>query len=86
MAAAAVRWSIHHSVLSAKHGDGMIFGVSSSEQMDKNMAAAAEGTLPETVVDAFETAWAVAKPACEPYFRGYGAAPGGTEAHLALYE
>lgn len=85
MPSVAVRWVLHHSLLSGTHGDGIIFGVSSVEQVNANLVASAEGPLPESIVEAFERAWDISRPACESYFRGYGAIPGGIEAHLALH-
>lgn len=85
MVPAAIRWTLHHSYLSAKHGDGIIFGVSSVEQMEANLAACAEGPLPKSIVDSIDLAWGISKPACECYFRGYGPKPGDVTAHLEMF-
>ena len=88
MAEAAIRWVRHHSMLSAKHGDGLIFGASSLHHCESNLAACGPdaGPLPEAVVEAMDEAWVVARPDCESYFRGYGAKPGGVETFLAMCE
>jgi len=82
MADVALRWLIHHSCLA--QGDGIILGVSKSEHLVANLAAWQAGPLPSHLLDACESAWAAAQPACEAYFRGYGAQPGGIERFLAL--
>jgi len=85
MSDAALRWLLHHSLLSRAHGDGVIFGVSSMVHLESNLAAWHAGPLPPAVRESCDVAWAVAAPACESYFRGYGAKPGSIEGHLALY-
>eukprot|EP00928_Gymnodinium_smaydae_P064319 TRINITY_DN47689_c0_g1_i1.p1 TRINITY_DN47689_c0_g1~~TRINITY_DN47689_c0_g1_i1.p1 ORF type:complete len:441 (+),score=102.53 TRINITY_DN47689_c0_g1_i1:55-1377(+) len=82
MASVALRWLIHHSLL--RDGDGVILGVSRPEQLVANLAAWHAGPLPPEVVEACDAAWQAARPACEAYFRGYGAEPGGVERFLAL--
>lgn len=78
----ALRWLVYHSLLS-EH-DGVIMGVSKAEHLETNLAAWKAGPLPEAVLQACNMAWEVARPACEGYFRGYGAAAGGIERFLAL--
>mmetsp|Transcript_119911 Transcript_119911/g.311153 ORF Transcript_119911/g.311153 Transcript_119911/m.311153 type:complete len:454 (-) Transcript_119911:4-1365(-) len=82
MANVALRWLIHHSLLTK--GDGIILGVSRKEHLVANLAAWQGGPLPETLVDACERAWEAARPACEAYFRGFGAKPGGIEEFLRV--
>lgn len=82
MAQAALRWLVHHSMLTA--GDGVIIGVSKPEHLRTNLLAWQDGPLPAKVVEACEQAWQVARPSCESYFRGYGASPGGIETFLAI--
>jgi aflatoxin B1 aldehyde reductase len=48
-----------------------VAGVSSTAQVQSNLAALRDGPLPAPIVEAFEEAWKVARPACEPYFRGF---------------
>lgn len=79
---AALRWTLHHSLLHS--GDGVIFGVSKVSQLSSNLAAWSAGPLPSSVVEACEAAWEAARPACEPYFRGFGAKAGGIELFLEL--
>ena len=51
-------------------GSLAVAGVSSTAQVQSNLAALRDGPLPAPIVEAFEEAWKVARPACEPYFRG----------------
>eukprot|EP00930_Biecheleria_cincta_P014187 TRINITY_DN12310_c0_g1_i1.p1 TRINITY_DN12310_c0_g1~~TRINITY_DN12310_c0_g1_i1.p1 ORF type:complete len:419 (+),score=80.60 TRINITY_DN12310_c0_g1_i1:122-1378(+) len=78
----SLRWLIYHSCLEG--GDGIILGVSKSTHLVANLAAWQAGPLPEEMVKACDAAWEAARPACESYFRGYGAKPGGIEGFLAL--
>ena len=57
-----------HSPMPA--GSLAVAGVSSTAQVQSNLAALRDGPLPAPIVEAFEEAWKVARPACEPYFRG----------------
>ena len=41
MDAAAIRWLLHHSILSGKHCDGIIFGASSLQHCQRNLEARA---------------------------------------------
>eukprot|EP00933_Yihiella_yeosuensis_P053227 TRINITY_DN51412_c0_g1_i1.p1 TRINITY_DN51412_c0_g1~~TRINITY_DN51412_c0_g1_i1.p1 ORF type:complete len:421 (+),score=79.90 TRINITY_DN51412_c0_g1_i1:117-1379(+) len=81
MAGVALRWLIHHSCL--QEGDGIIFGVSKSNHLTANLGAWQAGPLADDMVEACNKAWEVARPACESYFRGLGAKPGGVELFLA---
>ncbi|MCJ1285984.1 hypothetical protein MMC26_005326 [Xylographa opegraphella] len=60
--AAALRWVLHHSALSAKHGDAMIVGASSMRQLEENLEICKEGPLPDGVVKVIEDVWQSAKP------------------------
>lgn len=82
MANVSLRWLIHHSLLAK--GDGIILGVSKPAQLAGNLQAFKEGPLDAKLLAACEEAWEAARPACEAYFRGYGARPGGVEKFLAL--
>jgi aflatoxin B1 aldehyde reductase len=66
---AAYGWLIHHSVLSASAGDGLILGASSLNQLEENLVAIRQPPLPPPIVQAFENAWLAAKPECPAYFR-----------------
>lgn len=68
-AEAAYRWLTRHSLLDADEGDGIIVGASSLDQLDFNLAAVSKGSLPESVLNAFDDAWEEAKPDCPSYFR-----------------
>ncbi|KAM0492848.1 hypothetical protein ACHAP8_009701 [Fusarium lateritium] len=52
--AAALRWTAHHSILKQDHGDGVIIGASSLEQLENNLRVIEEGPLPEEVVAAID--------------------------------
>lgn len=82
MAEVALRWLIHHSYLAK--GDGIILGVSKQTQLSANLEAWHAGPLPDHIVEACNAAWEAARPACEPYFRGYGAVPGSIDGFLAM--
>lgn len=86
MAAASLRWLMHHSILSAEHGDGIIFGASSLSHCEHNLKYCGEGPLPESVVKSFDQAWELSRFVSTPYFRGYSATPGGCDAFLAKHQ
>lgn len=67
-AAVALRWIVHHSALDGRYGDGLIVGASNPEHLRRNLAALAEGPLPEAVLDAIETANTAASHQSPPYF------------------
>ncbi|KAI0827811.1 hypothetical protein F5Y06DRAFT_302420 [Hypoxylon sp. FL0890] len=52
--AAALRWTTYHGVLSKEHGDAIVIGASSVEQLQANIDAAEEGPLPDDVVAALD--------------------------------
>jgi len=85
MSEAALRWLFHHSLLNGKRGDGVVLGASNISHLHSNLDAWHAGPLPLSVHEACNRAWALAAPACDSYFRGYGAEAGGIEGHLALY-
>nr|2BP1_A Chain A, AFLATOXIN B1 ALDEHYDE REDUCTASE MEMBER 2 [Homo sapiens]2BP1_B Chain B, AFLATOXIN B1 ALDEHYDE REDUCTASE MEMBER 2 [Homo sapiens]2BP1_C Chain C, AFLATOXIN B1 ALDEHYDE REDUCTASE MEMBER 2 [Homo sapiens]2BP1_D Chain D, AFLATOXIN B1 ALDEHYDE REDUCTASE MEMBER 2 [Homo sapiens] len=66
---AALRWMYHHSQLQGAHGDAVILGMSSLEQLEQNLAATEEGPLEPAVVDAFNQAWHLVAHECPNYFR-----------------
>ncbi|XP_056323827.1 aflatoxin B1 aldehyde reductase member 4-like [Danio aesculapii] len=69
LTSAAIRWMYHHSHLKGDQGDGVIIGLSSMEQLNENLTAAAEGPLKQEVVDAFKHAWDLVAHECPNYFR-----------------
>lgn len=69
MAEAAYRWLVNHSQMDAENGDGILLGASRIEQMTQNMSAAQEGELPESILDAMDAAWEIAKPDSPAYFK-----------------
>lgn len=56
--AAALRWTAHHSILSAEHGDSIIVGASSVEQLKSNLDVIEQGPLPQDVASAVEAIYA----------------------------
>jgi len=66
---AAVRWTQHHSAVDADCGDAVLIGVSRIEQLEPIMRAAAQGPLPEPVVDAFEIASDIIRMKSEYYLQ-----------------
>uniref|UniRef100_A0A3Q3WX83 NADP-dependent oxidoreductase domain-containing protein n=1 Tax=Mola mola TaxID=94237 RepID=A0A3Q3WX83_MOLML len=69
LTSAAMRWMYHHSQLKGDHGDGVIIGMSTMEQLQQNLAASEEGPLDERVVAAFDEAWNLVTHECPNYFR-----------------
>ena len=69
VAEAAYRWLAFHSQLDSSKGDGIIIGASKLNHLEQNIVANDKGSLPETIVDAFEMAWLEAKPDSPDYFR-----------------
>ena len=57
----ALRWVLHHSVLKAEHGDGMVIGASSLSQLKENLENCKAGPLPEEIVQIVEEVWGPAK-------------------------
>ncbi|KAM0424373.1 hypothetical protein ACHAPT_010521 [Fusarium lateritium] len=55
--AAALRWTAYHSQLSKVHGDALIIGASSPEQLESNMDMIEQGSLPDDVVAALEAVY-----------------------------
>jgi len=64
----ALRWMTHHGVLSKEHGDAIIIGASSAEQLEKNLVDFEKGPLPEDVLKALDEGWAKVKGVCRQYF------------------
>jgi aflatoxin B1 aldehyde reductase len=55
--AVALRWCIHHSALSGEHGDAIIVGASSLDQLKENLEVCDAGPLPEEVVQTIDGIW-----------------------------
>lgn len=66
----AFRWCTHHSALNIKDGgnDGLIIGISSQQQLERNLKDLEKGPLPEEVVKALDEAWMVTKPSTPNYW------------------
>lgn len=69
MAEAAYRWLVNHSMIKSELGDGILLGASSIEQLEQNMVAATKGELPQSILDAMDSAWEIAKPDSPAYFK-----------------
>ena len=69
MAEAGYRWLVNHSLMDAEKGDGILLGASRQEQMTQNMQSVQKGMLPQTVLDAMDAAWEIAKPDSPAYFK-----------------
>lgn len=69
MVEAAYRWLCNHSCLDATKGDGILLGASRLEQMTQNITAAQKGSLSQSVLDAMDAAWEIAKPDSPVYFK-----------------
>lgn len=65
--AVALRWMLHHSALSADHGDAMVISASSEQQLDTTLTACQAGPLPAEIVDLMEQSWEVIEPNAPPY-------------------
>lgn len=50
--AAALRWVAFHSSLDGKYGDGLVFSVSSNEQLQETLDFLEAGPLPDEVAKA----------------------------------
>lgn len=64
----ALRWMVHHSQLKREHGDAIIIGASSAQQLQQNLEAFEKGPLPEEVVQAVDGAWERVKAVQPKYF------------------
>ena len=69
MVEAAYRWLVNHSMMDAEKGDGILLGASRIEQMAQNMAAAQKGALSQSILDAMDAAWEIARPDSPAYFK-----------------
>ena len=67
-AEAAVRWVNHHSLMKKEHGDTIIIGASSAQQLEENLTNLEKGPLPDELVKAFDEGWAIVKGSCKPYY------------------
>ncbi|XP_046861398.1 aflatoxin B1 aldehyde reductase member 3-like [Xenia sp. Carnegie-2017] len=63
------RWMYHHSLLSEKHGDGVIIGGSSPAQLENNLNFIDKGPLHPDIVAAFELSWERISGVCPRYNR-----------------
>lgn len=68
----ALRWCMHHSALNIARdgGDGIIIGVRSQAQLERNLRDLEKGPLPEEVVKTLDDAWGVCNGTAPPYWHG----------------
>ena len=67
--AAALRWLVHHSSLTADAGDGIVLGASRVSQLQENMIACTQGPLPDPLLQVLDRGWDATRPDCMKYFR-----------------
>lgn len=53
----AYRWDAWHSILKEEHGDALIVGAGSLEQLDETLKWVQKGKLSDAAVAAFEQVW-----------------------------
>lgn len=68
---ATYRWLAYHSMLNGDRGDAILIGASKLSHLKQNMETVKAGPLPEDIVKAFETVWAVTKADSPEYFTLY---------------
>ncbi|KAK9452840.1 NADP-dependent oxidoreductase domain-containing protein [Dipodascopsis uninucleata] len=64
----ALRWISHHSLLKRELKDAIIIGASSVKHLTQNLTDLEKGPLPDDVVEALDSAWAVTKGVTTPYY------------------
>lgn len=69
MAEAAYRWLVNHSMIKSELGDGILLGASRIEQMEQNLIAVTKGELPQSILDAMDSAWEIVKHDSPAYFK-----------------
>ncbi|UJR06804.1 hypothetical protein I4U23_011091 [Adineta vaga] len=65
----AYRWLLHHSKLRPFHGDGIVIGASSIEQLESNLKDLQKGSLPDEVVQTLNEAWNMTRTIAKTYWR-----------------
>lgn len=69
MVEASYRWLVNHSMMKSELRDGILLGASRIDQMEQNMVAATKGELPQSILDAMDAAWEIAKTDSPAYFK-----------------
>lgn len=78
---ATYAWMLCHSALDAAHGDGLLLGASSIEQLEENLSACVQAEpLAGAVREAFDGAWKVCQDRAFPFWRSYSRDQPGREA------
>lgn len=60
-AALAYRWVTYNSILKPEHGDGIILGASTVQQLEETLKSLEQGPLPESVVTKIDRIWELVK-------------------------
>lgn len=68
---ATYRWLAFHSMLNGERGDAIIIGASKLSHLKQNMDTIRAGSLPQDVLQAFDTAWGITKGDSPAYFTLY---------------
>ena len=71
MIEAVYRWLAYHSMLNADRGDVVIIGASKLNHLKQNLASVQAGALPNSLTEAFASAWEVCKTDSPEYFTLY---------------
>lgn len=59
---------MHHSQLDPERGDSVIIGASSLQQLEQNLGLLEKDPLPQDIVGALDSAWAVTKGVVNNYW------------------
>ncbi|KAA6416035.1 MAG: hypothetical protein FRX48_00754 [Lasallia pustulata] len=63
----ALRWVAYHSQLSYEHGDALVIGASSTDQLIQNLDIVEAGPLPDAVAKMVDGIWSTVKPVAPSY-------------------
>jgi aflatoxin B1 aldehyde reductase len=64
----ALRWIMHHSKMSREMKDAVIVGASSPARLEENLIDLEKGPLPEEIVEALDSGWAIVRRVQFKYF------------------
>lgn len=65
--AVALRWTIYHSILDGAHGDAVVLGASSLDQLERNLGAIEDGPLEEEMVELVQGVWESVRESAAEY-------------------
>jgi aflatoxin B1 aldehyde reductase len=66
--AAALRWTRFHSQLDGQHGDAVVFGIRTMQQLQQSLDAFEAGPLPDELADAITAVYKSFEGGEEPTF------------------